>query len=141
MDDKKTKANAWDKAKEYKLLRHEPDRSKRYSEPEEIDSGVNFFVLMIEQFGYKTMWSCEGHPTKKCKDEFYMIMKCPYEFARAVVSCGYMKVEVCGGMNQFRLSMDKFSMEEKDTYFRWAAEAWERVLGELDFSKIKDSLR
>ena len=135
------KFNSWDKAKQYKLLRYEPDVVKDYSLPMEIDSGVNFFVLMIEQLGYKTLWSCEGHPTKKRKDEFYMVVKCPYKFARALESCGYMRVEVLYAKNKFRLSLSEFSIAEKDDLLRNTANAWERVLGKLDFSKVDDTIR
>ena len=34
-----------------------------YDEPSRLDPGVRFFVRMLEKFGCKTEWTCEGHPT------------------------------------------------------------------------------
>jgi hypothetical protein len=76
-----------------------------------LEPGVEFFVLMLEQLGAVTEFSCEGHP-----HGFYIMFHGPYELA-------------------WRLSLDSQQELEcerdKAQILRRAATAWERDIGRL----------
>jgi hypothetical protein len=118
-----TKKNVWDEAAAIKI----------YRGGELLDPGVNYFVLMLDQLGLPTHYSCEGHP-----DGFYVTFNASYEQALQLKSGGYFSVEIEGedywSMRQnFR---HKDALREKVDGMRWAAAAWETKFGPLDFEKI-----
>lgn len=49
----------------------------------DLDRGVNFFVLMLENLGVRTWHSCEGHPLG-----FYIAITCPLKTARQLADLG-----------------------------------------------------
>lgn len=115
-----TKPNIWDEAAELEVVRG----------GEKLDPGVNYFVLMLNQMGLDTAFSCEGHPSG-----FYVTFYGPYQAALEIHSAGFFTVEVeRKNYWSLRRSMDAHqpAIENVDA-LRWAAEAWEKNLGPLDF--------
>jgi hypothetical protein len=116
--------NPWDTAKNLEVLRHAPGYPLGDLEP-----GVKYFVLMLEQLGATTLYSCEGHPR-----EFYVKFSCPYETALRVKACGFFAVEICqADIWIMRISDAQriLSRRKKAQLLRWAAASWERELGAL----------
>lgn len=91
-----------------------------------IDVGANYFVLMLEQLGAKTLYSCEGHP-----NNFYVMFEAPYDIALAVASYGYFLVEV-EDRDQWSLRMRAVeSNEERCQILTYAANAWTKAFGPI----------
>jgi hypothetical protein len=112
--------NPWDAAKSIPVIRGHYD----------LEPGVKFFVLMLEQLGAVTEFSCEGHP-----HGFYITFHAPYELAWRLERCGYFLVEVMKTYGCWRLSLDRQqeleSEKDKAQILRWAAAAWHRDIGKL----------
>jgi hypothetical protein len=116
--------NPWDAAKKIKVLR----RAAPYPLAD-LEPGVKFFVLMLEQLGAATLYSCEGHPRG-----FYVRFSCSYETALRISACGYFAVEICGSnIWTMRISESQRvqSQRRKAQLLRRAATAWESKLGKL----------
>src|SRR4051812_18125423 len=62
----KKRQNPWDSVQGAVLIRHDTETG----EDTPLEAGVNFFVLMLEQLGATTRFSCEGHP-----DGFYVVFQ------------------------------------------------------------------
>lgn len=118
-----TKKNVWDDASELEI----------YRGGEKLDPGVNYFVLMLDQIGLPTHYSCEGHP-----GGFYITFNASYEQALAIKQVGYVSVEIEGeDYWSIRNHIDYTgSPRQKVDAMRWAAKAWESKFGPLDFEKI-----
>jgi hypothetical protein len=121
-----TKKNVWDEAAAIKI----------YRGGELLDPGVNYFVLMLDQLGLPTHYSCEGHP-----DGFYVTFNASYEQALQLKRAGYFSIEIEGedywSMRQhFR---HKDAPREKVDGMRWAAAAWDKAFGPLRFEDIVES--
>lgn len=56
-------------------------------EPKDLEPGVKFFILMLEELGCTTQYSCEGHP-----EGFYIMFTGPYYIAKAVAQLGILEV-------------------------------------------------
>jgi hypothetical protein len=120
-----TKRNVWDDAADLEVIRG----------GERIDPGVNYFVLMLDQMGLQTHFSCEGHP-----DEFYVAFTASYEQALRVTSAGYFTVEIEGSnywSMRWRQKGDGNPETSRVDALRWAAEAWQGILGPLDFEAVQ----
>ena len=113
------KENIWDDA--CWLVLHRSSPCGIYSEV--IDPGVNYFVLMLEQLGAVTHYSCEGHP-----DGFYVLFEAPHELAVKIRNSGYFTVEL-EGANTWSIRKQFKSEKQRRQVLRWAAEAWEAKLG------------
>ena len=123
---RRVKTPVWDRARELVVNRSSP--CGVYAGP--IDPGANYFVLMLEQLGANTRYSCEGHP-----DNFYVLFDAPVELAERIVECGYFTVEL-EGKRLWSVRTHGFSSDdERITVLRKAAEAWEKKLGPLDALK------
>lgn len=137
-----TTPNVWDEAAALSVWRVDPISG----ESVKLDPGVNYFVLMLEQLGLQTSFSCEGHP-----GGFYITFRGPYEAALAISQAGYFSVEIEEHKNYWsmrkhlRYETDaetgrKLSKQEAYKWtvdgFRWAAEAWEAKFGPLDFEAV-----
>ena len=118
-----TKKNVWDQAASIDL----------YRGGEKLDAGANYFVLMLDQMGLPTHYSCEGHP-----NGFYVTFEASYEAALKIKNAGYFAVEIEGQTYwSIRNHMNYMGSErEKIDAMRWAAAAWEQRFGPLDFEKI-----
>lgn len=124
--------NPWDRARKLTLHRG------RFV----LEGGVNYFVLMIEQLGGTTCFSCEGHP-----GDFYIVFRAPYRVATKIASMGYLPVTINRRPQWFRLSLESDRLERnrlglnrvelKEKILQWAAKAWDEGLGPLLWSKIK----
>lgn len=115
-------SNIWDKACRLILERSSPNGL--YAGP--IERGVNYFVLMLEQLGATTYYSCEGHP-----NGFYIVFKAPLKIARNLAACGYFSIEITGD-GLWRLSMRPVDTHaERRQILRWAAASWEKRFGPL----------
>lgn len=120
-----TRRNIWDAAADLEVIRGN----------ERIDPGVNYFVLMLDQMGLPTHFSCEGHP-----GGFYIVFTALYEEALRVKSAGYFTVEI---EDPERWSIRRHYLGEGNPEtgrvdaLRWAAQAWENAFGPLDFEHVR----
>jgi hypothetical protein len=78
----------WDEACKLVLIRTDPARI--YTGP--IESGVEFFVLMLEQLGAETHYSCRRGTQKA----FTSVFKAPLRVAEKIHACGFFSVELEG---------------------------------------------
>jgi len=121
-----TKPNAWDQAAALQVFRG----------GEKLDPGANYFVLMFDQMGLPTRFSCEGHP-----DGFYVTFFAPYAKALAINRVGYFSVEIerNEAANYWSIRQHMTDKNERQFVdgFRWAAAAWEKAFGPLDFSSVR----
>ena len=127
----------WDVWRRRKIMRANSECPK--GSLVQLEGGVNYFVLMLEQLGCTTVFSCEGHP-----DGFYITFTGNYVTALHVASAGFFLVEV-SGVNHWRLSfreegygfkngrpvIKKYNYRDRARVLRWAANAWEEILGPL----------
>lgn len=117
-----SQAFPWDRAKDLVLLRSSP--CGIYNE--ELDRGVNYFVLMLEQLKAQPHYSCEGHP-----NGFYVLFAAPLKLALKIRACGFFTVEL-EGKNRWSIRTRQFRDEAEHTQFlRMAASQWEEKLGPL----------
>jgi hypothetical protein len=122
----KTKKNIWDFAAKLPVARTSP--CGLYSG--ELEGGVKFFVLMLEQLGAATLYSCEGHPDEHDEGHFYVSFKAPLKLARKINNCGFFRVEMERN-NGWSIRAAFNSEQGKKTHLRWAADSWLRQLGPL----------
>ena len=142
--------NIWDECRKFTLW-----RPQMMGHPEvevvKIDPGVNYFILMLEQLGCHTVFSCEGHPRG-----FYITFVSHYKTALKIQGCGYFTVSIAGeaywridhneddidcmiggdGVRPHRLRR-KFGWRTRAQTLRWAAAAWEKGLGPLKMEAIE----
>jgi hypothetical protein len=120
--------NPWDRAKRLPVV-----RGNFPCPPGELEDGVKFYVLMLEQLGCETLYSCEGHPAG-----FYVMFRGPLAVARAVARCGFFRVELDDDEDTYvmRLHGDWFytaqGEAERVRCLRRAATAWVGAFGELE---------
>lgn len=121
-----TKPSVWDRAAGLEVFRG----------GEKLDPGANYFVLMFDQMGLPTTFSCEGHP-----HGFYVTFVAPYAKALKIANVGYFSVgiERSSGGDYWSLRQHAPTKSERQLVdgFRWAADAWEKALGPLDFSSAR----
>jgi len=96
---------------------------------QDLEPGVKFFVLMIEQLGGKTLVSCEGHPIG-----FYIGFIAAYETAIKIRKAGYFDI-IINDFNSWLMCMPGHcppkSIRDRNQTLRWSAEAWEIHFGKL----------
>lgn len=130
---KKTKPKlikTWRAAAKLKLYRQSPLPFDH--KPELLDSGVNFFVLKLEELGALTCFSCEGHP-----NGFYIMFSAPQSLALDIYSCGFFTVELAGE-NYWRLCINReVDDHRRQTILNWAAQSWAKRFGPIVMSKEK----
>lgn len=120
----------WREAAKLKLYRQSPLPFNH--EPELLDSGVNFFVLKLEELGALTCFSCEGHPSG-----FYIMFKAPQALALDIYSCGFFNVELAG-KNYWRLCINReVNDHDRQTILNWAAQSWAKRFGPIFMPKEK----
>lgn len=121
-----TKRNVWDEAGELEVWRG----------GEKLDPGANFFVLMFDQMGLPTQFSCEGHP-----GGFYVTFNATYEQALEIKRAGFFSVEIEGeGYWSIRRHGDPWEPDQERARvdaLRWAAKAWENRFGPLDLESAE----
>lgn len=100
-----------------------------------IEPGVNFFVLMIEQLGGKTMFSCEGHG--KHENQPYLMLYGPLSLACAISQTNSFLVQVADQINQFVLRPYLWisKKETMEQFLRRAARAWIKKFGPPDLKR------
>ena len=116
------KITTWQKAAKYDLILSSPCGT--YVGP--IDRGVNYFVLMLQQQGANTHYSCEGHPSN-----FYIVFESDTALARQIKTLGYFNVEV-ESKERWSLRREFNTEEEKQYVFTLAAKAWNKAFGALE---------
>lgn len=121
----KLKQNIWDRACD--LVLHRVDPFGTYPGP--IDRGVNYFVLMLEQLGAKTEFSCSGHPDSP--NQFYIVFTGPIALAEKIQACGFFTVELEGESRWSIRTRNISDDKERQDFLRMAATQWERKLGPL----------
>jgi len=116
-------SNPWDCAKNIKVY-----RGGNGYPVADLEGGVKFFVLMLEQIGATTIHSCEGHPRG-----FYVSFRCSYDTALSISSCGYFNVAIVQA-NTWTIRLAErlvTSARVKAQYLSEAARSWEEKLGKL----------
>ena len=118
-----SQSNPWDEAKKRKVLRGNGDYPIADLEP-----GVKFFVLMLEQLGATTIHSCEGHP-----HGFYVSFRCSYATALSIQKAGFFGVSILWADTWKINPCERLitSARTKAQYLRQAATHWEERLGKL----------
>ena len=122
-----SKTNKWEQANRLVVERTSPCRS--YTGP--IDNEANYFVLMLEQLGAKTAYSCSGH--EDCPNNFYIVFEAPARLAEKIVGCGWFTVELEGRKLWSLRTRNIKDNKERRWFLRMAAEAWEKKLGPAEF--------
>lgn len=120
--------NPWARAKKLTLLRTSP--CGIYSEP--LDKGVNYFVLMLEQLGARTHYSCSGHAASP--KSFYVVFSAPLELAQDIRAAGFFNVELERSQDDSEptWSLRTHSIEtdrDRINVLSLASIQWERVFG------------
>ena len=121
--------DVWTRCCEIKLRR----KDLRTGKLALLEPGVNFFILMLEQLGCKTSFSCEGHP-----HGFYIQFSGPLAVACGLVNaCKVFRVEVDDQVNVFTIRLwsdigDNLTDSRKEKLLRLAAANWQRKFGRLD---------
>ena len=112
-------------------MRH--DRETGQDTP--LEAGVNFFVLMLEQLGAKTRFSCEGHP-----EAFYVVFESSPEVARSIAHAGFFTVEIWEGTSDYAMRISEHLFEKyvgrwndaaRKEHLRLAAARWVERFGPL----------
>jgi hypothetical protein len=129
--------NPWDRAKRLEVV-----RGNFPCPPGPLEDGVKFFILMLEQLGCETLYSCEGHPAG-----FYVMFRGPLAVARAVARCGFFRVELDDEEDTYVMRLhgdwsykaakgEARGEEERVRCLRRAATAWVKAFGELGMGVI-----
>src|SRR6516162_7898331 len=112
-------------------------RGNHMAKPEDLEPGVKYFVLMLEQLGCMTHFSCEGHP-----HHFYIVFSGPFRTAQRIADVGYLDVRLWrrrpllrhlwerAPRNLFSLERDHASKSDKAEALSHAAIAWTKAFGE-----------
>jgi hypothetical protein len=118
-----TERNVWDDAARLSIVRGGMI----------LDPGVNYFVLMLNQLGFPTIASCEGHH-RGC----YVVFQATYNEALRINSAsqGWLGVEIAAEDSWALRQPFVPGEKERVDGLRWAADAWGENLGPLDFDKI-----
>jgi hypothetical protein len=122
------KITTWNAARKLKIYRRDPFGFYAGA----LEPGVNFFVLMLEQLGAITEFSCEGHPTN-----FYVVFSAAPDIAYAIRRCGFFNVEV-EGENRWSIRMygnAPTTLKQRDNVLKLAAISWVRTFGPLLYLK------
>ena len=110
-------------------------RGYRGYAPADLEPGVKFFVLMLEQAGCETMYSCEGHP-----GGFYIVFRAPnYRRAFDIDRCdSVFTTELDHRELVFRLSLmvaehgdTSWDDDKRCRRLSYLAKLWEKQLGRL----------
>ena len=126
--------NPWDASKDLSVI-----RGNWMQEPAPLEPGVKFFVLMLEQIGCWTEFSCEGHP-----GGFYITFYGSEATARIIAECdGFFYVALSGNGNDgycLRLHANEcghaatdqpWDTKTRDFCLRHTATAWVKRFGPL----------
>lgn len=122
--------NPWDACMTWDVA-----RGNRSEPPSQLEPGVKFFVVMLEQMGCSTTYSCQGHP-----DGFYIAFTAPEPVAREIAGCGYFTVEVERTPGAYLLNLQgnelagvrkgiPWTNDDRERCLRGAAEAWVKAFG------------
>ena len=124
---------SYDKCCQLTLRRHDWITGR----PAKIEAGMNFFVLMIEQLGGKTMFSCEGHGGKR-ESQPYLMFYGPLSLACAIAQTDSFVVEVQNHVNYFALRPYRWlnRKETMEQFLKRAAKAWVKAFGSPDLRKV-----
>ncbi len=97
-----------------------------------MEPGVKFFILMLEQLGCRTEWSCEGHP-----GGFDIVFYGPERVARAIEALGTFSVSLFRG--GWLLTLDRaeryskpWTVRRRNRHMRLNAALWVEQFGPLD---------
>lgn len=99
-------------------------------EPEILDRGVNFFVLMLEKLGAVPCWSCEGHP-----NGFYVAFIATEAQALRILRCGFFSVELEGSKRWSLRINREISENDRQSILTYAAISWEKEFGPITYVK------
>ena len=104
-----------------------------------IDPGVNYFVLMLEQLGATTEFSCEGHFDYGSVGNFYITFAGSMDLALSIRYCGFFSVEL-EGPDRWSIRRAFKDQTDKEICLRLAAAQWEHLLGPLQIKPPKKRL-
>ena len=89
---------------------------------EELDRGVNFFVLALETLGAATGYSCEGHPKG-----FYITFHSDYNTALTIAGWGYFQVEI-EGAHYWSIRLVRSNANHKEWALSMASRKWKQEI-------------
>jgi hypothetical protein len=121
----------WDAAQSTVLIRNDTETGQDTP----LEPGVNFFVLMLEQLGATTSFSCEGHP-----EGFYIVFEGSPELARSITHTGFFTVEIWEGEADYAMRISEHLFEKyvgpwnnaaRQEHLRLAAIRWVERFGPL----------
>ncbi len=127
--------NPWVAAKKRKVARG----NFLFTEPEDMEDGVKFFILMLEKLGCTTVWSCEGHP-----EGFHVSFHGPAAVVREIEACDVLDIELFQG--GYSINLDKrelrmrraglpFTKKKRDELLKHAATVMVERFGSLEAEK------
>lgn len=133
MSDTATSRSLWDEYCDMRLVRSD---SLQLYKDSVLDPGVNYFVLMLEQLGAKTEFSCEGHPDFDQPGSFYVLFYAPLELALKIRACGFFSVEL-EGPDCWSIRRVFPDVIQKEGCLRFAALQWRDHFGPIVNPKLK----
>jgi hypothetical protein len=126
---------SWQDAKRLNVSRRSPCGLYPMST---LDKGVNYFILALEKLGCKTMYSCEGHFSKK-----HYIPQLYISFSSKktqVVRLKNMLYNIAklehDGKNQLVLRIDFKNNKDKKQKLTRLAKQWNEELGPIKYETV-----
>lgn len=125
MSDTATSFGLWDEYRMRAVVRYD-----EFGQRCDLDQGVNYFVLMLEQLGAVTHFSCEGHPSFNQPGSFYVLFTAPMSLALKLQACGFFSVEL-EGKNRWSIRRTFADSIQKEGCLRFAALQWRDHFGRI----------
>lgn len=126
---------SWQNAKRLNVSRRSPCGGYPMSI---IDKGVNYFILALEKIGCKTMYSCEGHFSKK-----HYIPQLYISFSLKKSQVVHLKNILYNiaklehdGKDEYTLRIDFKNSKDKKEKLTKLSKQWNKVLGPIKYETI-----
>jgi len=127
--------SSWQDAKRLNIFRRSPCGLYPMST---LDKGVNYFILALEKLGCKTMYSCEGHFSKKHYiPQLYIsfLSKKTQAVRLKNILCNIAKLEH-DGKDEYTLRIDFKNNKDKIQKLTKLAKQWNKILGSIKYETI-----
>lgn len=128
--------SSWDDAKELKIMRGSPCGLYPISC---LDKGVNYFVLALEKLGCKTLYSCEGHFSKK---HYVPQLYITFSAKRYAILClKNMLFDIItlehDKNKEYTLRIDFENNKDKNQKLKFLTDQWNKILGPIKYIETK----
>ena len=130
--------DSWKDAKKLELFRSSP--CLLYNEI--LDKGVNYFILILEKLGCKTLYSCEGHFHKKHYSlqfyiSFYASAAIVKKLKRYLFDIAYIEKENNRYyQNEYCIRIDFKNYKDKVQKLTKLADNWNKIFGSIIYEKF-----